>query len=241
MGASFLDRARRGARSARHIIRRDLLAHVAATGILGITAIVVGGALLWHVLAYAIDSFPDLPRWWRPWDDGTVPEAIEGVWMVGASTLLLVSSLRRRSPHLAAWTAALIVLTGDNLGRWHEQFGRLVGPTLDKFSLGPVHGRHLGEIAFLLVIGGLIVGALVITYRGSPEPVRDTSALLFALCVVLGFCAVVVDALHVVTASKLAAFAEDGGEMVLLALLACVALAAARTPVSTPPEPKSEH
>ncbi len=182
----------------------------------------------WHTLHYFDAIETPLPDTLNIWHDASVPELVEALLVMAAGVFLLVAWSRRRDLLLLAWSGLLVFIAVDNRFRLHEGFGWAFGNAMDGLAFGPVRGRHLAELTFWAV-AALVLGILfVVAWRRRTALGTRVSVVVFLLLCALGFFAVVVDLVHVVTRSNLVGFIEDGGEFLCLAAISAYCFAVMR-------------
>ncbi|WP_434810267.1 hypothetical protein [Microbacterium sp. bgisy189] len=201
-----------------------------AITVLTVSAAMFAIAFTWHTLHYIGAVGAPLPALLSPFDDSSLLEAWELVLTLIAAAAVGWAGWRRRDGLLIAWMLVLLVIAGDNRLRWHERAGHALGPALEPFAVGPVEGRHLGELAFWLVVGVCSLLAFAIGLRRRTANGVIATVVLATLLAALAVFAVVVDLVHVVTRSNLAGFAEDGGELLVVTLASVTAVAVAVSP-----------
>lgn len=160
---------------------------------------------------------PKLGFWGRIDRDGSIPERYEAAKMACGAMLLFTVSYRRAQPLFAVLGLMILYLTADNLLRFHESFGRLIGVE-----------QQIGELALMSLFGVTLLGTIaLIASRGSAD---DKPALLGVILSVLifGFFGTGVDVAHAVvdrvtpSLSYTFVLIEEGGELIAQSLvLAC--------------------
>jgi hypothetical protein len=153
-----------------------------------------------------------------------------------ATVFLLVRVARQdHRPALLAWAAVFGYLLLDDLVRFHERTGEGVVSLLhddpDRYLVGGMRTQDLGEIAILVAVGLPLLTILAVNYvRGSAASRRTDRTFAVLLIVMTGF-AVVVDLVADVFTANAVRFVltliEDGGELVMLSLIASYAFSLA--------------
>jgi hypothetical protein len=174
-------------------------------------------------LLYLTHSFLGVPDWkgFRFGKDRAVPEMIGYVFTAWASGLALYLAATQRQAVLAAWSAVFAVLLADDYFMLHERMGTVIHGT---FGLPHPYGQPLGEIGWFGMVGIVLLTALAIGHRFATPVWRATSRVLTLLLGLLVLCGVVIDALHMLVAhvepwNVLVTALEDGGELVVLAVV----------------------
>jgi hypothetical protein len=127
-----------------------------------------------------------------------------------SALLLVYCAFQRRSLHYLSWALLFFYL-------------QLKIP--DMFNL---RGGDFGEIAISASAALLLLGMIGIAYRFGDRLFRQFSKYFIAMLFALAFFGIVVDLLHTaVQGSALQPFLElleDGGEMIVISIMACCAL-----------------
>lgn len=138
---------------------------------------------------------------------------------------LVILTIRRAGPAYAAWALVLLIVLIDDSLLLHETFG---GEIAKRLNLAPAFGlraQDLGELLAWAIVSLALLVVLVTMHRRSSLDVRRDSRGLAVLIVVLGFFGVAVDMLQIEATgagwlSHLAGLVEDGGELVVISMLA---------------------
>ena len=146
---------------------------------------------------------------------------------------LLICYFRERAPVFLALSFAFVVIMLDDSLQIHERFGIRLMAALALEPLAGLRARDLGELMVWLALGIVVVTPLAISFLRSDELGRNIALIFLGLLAVLIFCAIGVGMLHVALgglfrgADHLWALLEDGGEMVMLSVIAAAAVAVA--------------
>jgi hypothetical protein len=156
-----------------------------------------------------------------------------GLWGFGQAMLaaVLVYEIFRstRLTVYAAWAATFVIVGLDDLLEIHENGGLKVSEAFELPEVAGLRGQDLGELIPLLI-------AIAVTVRNADSRGRRDTVTFFVLMAALVFFAAGLDALHMAGTDDIttmwdvtpAGVIEDGGELVMLSLLASSAFAARR-------------
>lgn len=142
--------------------------------------------------------------------------------LIGWATLLTaLLALQRRSAVLAAWSAVCGYYLLDDALQIHEWAGFAVADRLPHWGEPAI---HLGELAWMAMVGVVLATAVVLTHRRATRRDRAVSAvlvMLFALLIAVG---VGLDAIHHLLLSAPVfdvpfTTLEDGAEIMLASVL----------------------
>lgn len=183
--------------------------------------------------------------------DGTVPAVVHRLYMFlsigrdntlaeifnhgvafSAAILFFAAAAASRSRVCLALAGFMGIAWLDDSAQYHERIGRAFGarfPEIKAFGVGAV---HIGELVAWCTIGIVLLAMILWSSRRVLAGDRTVLRLAMPLILLLIFCAVIVDVVHVPFAGTPfdAAFMylEDGGEMIAVALIATLALYLAR-------------
>jgi hypothetical protein len=161
--------------------------------------------------------------------EGGYPEMFNYLQLAVLGWLMFHVFIRTRQAIYAALGIIFLFALGDDALQLHERVGGyaadidLPGPSF----LGP---QHFGELLQWLIKGALSIAALIYGLLASSAEDRKVGAIFIILVLMLGFFAVFVDAVHAVLLGKflganfVLGIAEDGGEMLTVALALSTAL-----------------
>lgn len=174
-----------------------------------------------HVGGDALGQPRDWP-WWVDVDGG-YPEFLQYVKLLWVVLLLGIVWLRwRRGVWLTLAATALALLADDALGL-HEEFGPVVGALVPLPAALADYANDIGEALVMAAMGGVLLLAILVGYRVADPRSRDWLRPIIGLLVLLAAFAGVVDPLHQTTEGLLydaVTVVEDGGEMIVVSLLA---------------------
>ena len=213
---------------------------------------VVAGLLAWH-LAHGVADTQEAARWlatshWSVERDRGVPEIVGYLLLGVAAVGLVVLGRSRRRPVFHAWAALYALVLLDDEMMVHERGARILLRLLDApAEIAGVRAQDLGE---LTVWGGLVVLPLIavaVLHRRGDAGARAVSRALGVLLGALVLFGVVIDQLHSMFLDGIAVVGpvtgafEDGGELVVMSLLAAFVIGLLRdrgsddaTPVEIP-------
>ena len=182
--------------------------------------------LLWPVALVLLETRGLIPNIDRPWahpgEDGSVAEFFN----YGQVTLLVVflfALFRHRGPVYLAWAFVYgFVLLDDSL-EYHETVGAFIAANVNLPAVAGQGGQAVGEI-LAWALAGLVFLPIILRAllaRGLPK----MDGFLFLACFgTLIFFAVVIDLVHAMIGGRPLLLIEDGGEMMILAFTAVLAL-----------------
>ncbi|NEQ25307.1 MAG: hypothetical protein F6K28_40820 [Microcoleus sp. SIO2G3] len=144
--------------------------------------------------------------------------------VVGKSILGLLA-VRNRSLLYLSWSLLFVYILFDDAIGLHEKLGGVISQRLafaGLFSLRPI---DLGELVVSAVAGLFFPFTIAATYRLGDRSARSASKTLTFLLFVLAFFGIAIDMLHVVLMASflnpLLIVMEDGGELIVMRLIAC--------------------
>lgn len=145
-----------------------------------------------------------------------------------SALLLVYCAFQRRSLHYLSWALLFFYLLLDDAVRIHEKLGFMMSRQLKIPDMFNLRGGDFGEIAISASAALLLLGMIGIAYRFGDRLFRQFSKYFIAMLFALAFFGIVVDLLHTaVQGSALQPFLElleDGGEMIVISIMACCAL-----------------
>lgn len=147
---------------------------------------------------------------------------IKEFWIV---VLLLSILARTRVIGHGVWALLFLYLLFDDARKIHETFGKYVATRLEYTSYFGIPGRDLGELAISAMAAAAFLTALIWPYMRGAHGFKRVTRHLLALLVALAFFGVFLDTLHSVFRQWEHSWdfwivAEDGGEMVVMSLIA---------------------
>ncbi|WP_349371203.1 hypothetical protein [Salinarimonas sp.] len=255
MGAAdVVAAAGREARDLARVMRRDPVAGTGARLLLGITL----GAVLVHCAAIAGEQLgllrdEALVDFLRLDYDRALPEILNYGQTLLAAVLFGILFLRGRGAVFAGFALAFAVIALDDMVSYHEMAGDALVVALDLPALPGLRPDDSGELLAWALVGVPLVALLAWGFVVADRAARGLAVLAGASLGLLAVFAVGVDMAHVALTSEAVGLpaalagalgiapdlafkgvdavlmtAEDGGEMLAIALAAALALAAWR-------------
>lgn len=195
------------------------LEHRPVAGLFGMLVTVALGLNL----IFLTHSFLGVPEWpgFRFAMERSVPEVVGYVFTAWAAGLALYLAVAHRQAVLAGWSAVFAVLLADDYLMLHERMAKVVSANV---TVPYPYGQPVGEIVWLAFVGGVLLTAIAVTYRFAEPEWRASSRVLTALLALLVLCGVGIDAVHGFTTNRgawhvILSALEDGGEVLLLAVV----------------------
>lgn len=153
--------------------------------------------------------------------------------------LLMIAGVRLRAGVLGIFAAATVYLLIDDYFMIHETFGTWFAASV--MYVGPL-STHIGEVVWLALVGVLLLVSLAVAYRRSTPDLRRISVVLAGLFAALVFFGVAIDALHspfidMPFIDPIFIALEDGGEIVVMSVLAVYLVSLAFPTVRAAPSP----
>jgi hypothetical protein len=149
--------------------------------------------------------------------EGGIAQAYGWLQAVAGSAALFLVWLHLRRPSPGFWAAALAYLAVDDAVGLHEKLGSALARGLDVGEVGGLRAQDIGEVLSYVIVVSVAVVLLVLAERATPNRPSRLSLLMFPLAGLFAFFAGVLDTLDVFIAL------EDGGELIMLTLLALTA------------------
>ena len=150
-----------------------------------------------------------------------------------ASALILIASQRRRATFVV-WSVFFSFLLLDDSLQFHERLGTGIGRSLDIESFFGLDGHVVGEILASAAFGIVfLIPILSLTFLSRKNRIGDWEhASLFFLTICLVFFGVAIDALknYVPNLEFIFDVVEDGGEMIVLSIVAWFVYVIRRNP-----------
>ncbi|RWP74243.1 hypothetical protein [Mesorhizobium sp.] len=207
----------------RAMYRNDRLSRVFALIVICLNIFVITVPFAIEALRSVAISRYDLPARFNISRDGSLPEMFNYGQAALCALFLFGVWVRTREHMFLAWSLIFSFVTLDDATRFHERGGLLLAATFDLVSLPGMRARDTGEIITWSVVALGLLAPLLWSFRQSrPRQQALGSVFLLLFACLVGF-AVVVDMLHFLTGSKLVGYAEDGGEMLSIAVACCCA------------------
>lgn len=142
---------------------------------------------------------------------------------------MLVCWLRTKSPTFFVWSLFFALMLYDDSHSLHERVGAELAAAWALPGLFGLRPQDLGELVFALAVGVGTLGVLAVVSARDRGASLVPSINVVLLLAALAVCGVLVDAVHVVAyfsgsrLSWLLAVVEDGGELLVMSLIAAYA------------------
>lgn len=187
----------------------------------------IGLDVVWGLLD-ATGRVPDRPGWVQLDRDASIAERFNFAKWAFAAIVLGLAAARRRPWWFAS--AAMLVLLADDLGRLHERTGQEI-----ESWFGDEEGTILAalvELGFFAVLAVVVFSLLLAARRRVSSAHRPLATGFVVLVLVLAVFGVGVDFVHTLVGALadgqivdvVLYLVEDGGEMLLISLIAAHAL-----------------
>jgi hypothetical protein len=196
------------------------------------------------LLSIAVDlaRFFDLhharARWISMTDDRSLPEFVTYAVMALAGLSLLRANFAQPQRVFVLFGLVFLFVVFDDSMQYHERLGKFLAHKLDLQDRGPLEGQQQGELIAWALAGLALLPVAVWTLFGLTR--RDVAiGFIYGLAfLALVFFAVGVDILHAATKAtairRILGWAEDGGETLVIAGIACLAMTHARLSAAGP-------
>lgn len=160
----------------------------------------------------------------HPTTDGSIQE-LANYGQAGLCAVFLALVVWKRHSIMAlAWCCVFLFVLIDDAFQYHETVGAWLATTFHFPSLGGMRPVDLGEL-MAWAMAGLVVGPmLAMAFLRCSGNERGMGLVLMACFGALVVFAVGLDMLHVAVQSEILMVAEDGGEMIAIALACGVSL-----------------
>lgn len=161
--------------------------------------------------------------------DGGYPEIYQYFKLFWIAACLATTLVRTRIWTLAGWALLFLFLLYDDFAQFHETSGFAISQQQQWQGVAGLRADDLGELAVAAVVGAAVLAfAAFAIWRGQQSSRRMARDLLclVGLLAIFGVC---VDMLHVVAYFRFPALSaelaivEDGGEMMVMSLIALYA------------------
>jgi hypothetical protein len=190
--------------------------------------------ILGDVLFMAVHVLHVWSPWFKSWmfsieQDRSLGELFQYLKQCLLTLCLALAFARSRRGVFAGWAVLFGFLLLDDMLEFHERFGRLVGPQLGLPTLFGLRPDDYGELVYAALLGLAALGFVTTTLRHGDAVTREVSADMMCLLALLAFFAVFFDALHTMAYFSVPAVAdavallEDGGEMLVMSVIAAYA------------------
>lgn len=187
------------------------------------------GLHIFLVFAAYFDIYRDAHRKLFVTTEGGYPEIFNYVQLAVLAWLMLHVFVQTRQAIYASLGALFLLALGEDALQLHERVGRYAA-SIDLPAPASLGANHFGELLHWLGVGAVSVAALVYGLVASNAEDRKVGAIFVFLIFMLGFFAAVGDATYIVLREKffgagfILGIAEDGGEMLTIALAVSAAL-----------------
>lgn len=174
------------------------------------------------VLGYML---PKIPSALNISVDHSLPEFFNYAKLAAVSLLLILAFRANRIPLLLSFAAAFGLMLADDSLMLHERFGVLVAQMFNFTRFMDLRPQDIGELVVWAIMGLLL---LPIFAYGALKTVREDRVIGYRLmfCVLLlAVFSVLIDMIHGVVprqpySAQLFDLLEDGGEMIVLSIIA---------------------
>lgn len=186
------------------------------------------GFILLHIAARITNIVPNEPQFLIT-QDGGYAEQFQYAKLLLIVLGLGLLAIRHRSQIFLAWTGIFLYILLDDALELHERWGAVLDRGGHLPMIGSLRGQDLGEILIFASIGIIFLLSLVWSYRTERHQAnRRTSIHLFVLLLLLAVFGAVVDMAHMAVSAiasplwlqRIFTILEDGGEMVVVSLIA---------------------
>lgn len=161
--------------------------------------------------------------------DRAYPERFQYIKILSIAMLMLLVRKRTNMIGFSAWSLLFLYLLVDDAFQVHELFG---GTIASSWAMSPALGlraKDFGELIVSAIAAAFFLSLIAATYLRGSAAFRQASNHLFVLLLALAFFGVFIDMLHVAIdlgwkVSFVLGAVEDGGEMVIVTIIAWYAL-----------------
>lgn len=137
--------------------------------------------------------------------------------------LLGILATQRRSILYLGWSLLFVYLLFDDALSIHETLGHIIADKLSLSAAFNLRARDFGELLVSAFCGLFFLILIGTAYRFSDSTSRKASKYLIKMLLALAFCGIAVDMAHMAfksVPSFLLVILEDGGEMVVMSIIA---------------------
>lgn len=157
--------------------------------------------------------------------DRGYPEFFQYVKALSIVVLLFLVSTRNKVIGYGVWSLLFLYLLLDDAMQIHEVFGGHIATSLGFAPAIGLRAQDFGEVAVSAIAAAVFFVSLAFFYVGGSGSFRKASRHLILLLMALAFFGVFIDLLHVAVKmgweiTWLLGVIEDGGEMVVMSLMA---------------------
>ncbi|MGI0484830.1 hypothetical protein ACN4EK_05275 [Pantanalinema rosaneae CENA516] len=201
--------------------------------------------ILLHIAARMTHVVPNEPQFLIT-QDGGYAEQFQYVKLLLIVLGLGLLAIRQRSRIFFTWTGIFLYILLDDALELHERLGFLLEAAWQLPAIGGLRGQDLGELLVFASVGIISLISLVWSYRTERQPAtRRTSVYLFVLLLLFAVFGGVVDMVHMAVSAiasplwlqRLFTILEDGGEMVMVSIIAAFVYRLTKSKAPTPAVP----
>ena len=139
--------------------------------------------------------------------------------------LLVVLAVRLRSILYFIWSALFLYLLVDDFYQIHEEWWKIISNKLAFESRFNLRAQDFGELAVSATVGFVFLICIGMAYYFGDRLSRQISKKLIVMLFGLALFGIIVDMLHIAmwnaTLDPIFVILEDGGEMVMMSVIAC--------------------
>lgn len=216
-------------------MRKDCLARRVVIGLIVLNLVLIGLPVVLEQMERVGLLTPVSRPMLHPTVDGSWPEILNYAQTALCSVALMLAAWRFRSVMALAWALVFAFVLFDDALQYHETVGAWLAQGLALPAIEGLRAVDLGELIAWGLAGMVVAPALAWAFLRTSGTDRGMGLVLLVLFAGLVVFGVGVDMLHVVFPSPVLLVAEDGGEMMAIALAAAVSLFWARAPRSPRP------
>ncbi len=134
-------------------------------------------------------------------------------------------AIQKRSPLYLGWSLLFFYLLLDDSLKIHERLGGIISNELGLSPAFKLRAQDFGEIIVSACVGFFFLIFIAIAYRFGDRMSRETSRHLIMMLFALALFGIVVDLIHIIVLQSpslepLLALVEDGGEMLVMSVIA---------------------
>ena len=193
-------------------------------GLLGLNVALILLPVLLEMAERAALLTPMSRPFLHPTTDGSLQELFNYAQTGICAAMLGLVALRRHSVMALAWACVFGFVLIDDALMYHETFGAWLAQVLGLPALGGLRPVDLGELLAWALAGAVVAPIWITAFLRTSGTEQGLGLILLALFGGLVFFAVGVDLLHAAVPSQMLMVAEDGGEMIAIALACAVSL-----------------
>ena len=146
---------------------------------------------------------------------------IKELWIV---VLLLSILIKTRAVGYSVWALLFLYLLFDDALEIHETFGGYIATRLEFTPFLGLRAQDFGELAVSAMSAALLLTSLIFPYVRGLGAFKQVTRHLLLLLLALAFFGIFVDMVHIALmgwkASYLLGVVEDGGEMIVISIIA---------------------